>query len=428
MVKPVVVVGAGVAGLVCARKLHQAGVPVLVVDADDRAGGRLKTDKEDGFLLDRGFQVFLTAYPAARRELDLGALDLKSFAKGVDIAHGGNLHRLEPQSWIEMFQDRFAMVRDNTIPIADKRLLGKFSSSVGELSSRQAFAADPGSAIDSLRGYGFSEVAIDRFFRPMMGGVFADADLEFDVRQMNFVWAMFNQGRTTVPAAGMQAIPDQIAADIPRYLFRLGNRVDRIEVDSHGRAVGVVFDTTERLEASAVVVATDAEQAGRLTGITASEHLRSATCLYFETPTPFTKGPYLVLNGTGSGLVNHVAPVSNVAPSYAPPGKHLAAATVLGIPEMDDTDLAEAVKSELSAWAPANGAYMWRFIRAYRLRNAHMAQPVGFVERRPSNTTKTPGLFWAGEFTENASIDGAIRSGAQCAEFVLDERRSAEAA
>jgi phytoene dehydrogenase-like protein len=428
MSKPVVVVGAGIAGLVCARKLYQSGIPVLVVDADDRPGGRLKTDRVGGFLLDRGFQVMFTAYPTARRTLDLDALKLGRFESGASIYHNGSLHLLEPQSLMEMIRTRFEIVRDKTIPLADKRLLQKLSSSVGQMSPRQAYASDPVPTDEYLREFGFGDEIMDRFFRPFLGGIFLDKSLAVDSRQFLFIWGMLNQGQTTIPAEGIEAIPNQVAADIPRYLFRFGSRVVEILRDSHGHPTGVKFDTTEVMEASAVVVATEAPEARRLVGQDLETEFKSSTCLYFETPTPMVNGAYLVLNGSGSGLVNHVAPLSNAAPGYAPAGKHLASVTVLGNPAQTDEELAEAVKQELNEWVPDKGAYMWRFIRAYRVANAQMSQQVGFAEHTPGNATSRSGLYWAGEFTQNSSIDGAIRSGLDAAALVLSEREAAEAA
>lgn len=428
MVKPVVVVGAGLAGLVCARRLHQAGIPVLVVDGDDRPGGRLKTDNVAGFLLDRGFQVLFTAYPNAYRELDLDALALGEFKKGAYIYHGSGLHLLEPQTFGQMFRTKFQILKDKTIPLSDKRLLAKFSDSVGQMSPRQAFAGSPMTTEDMLWDFGFGDEIMDRFFRPFLGGIFLDKDLAVDSRQFSFVWGMLNQGKTVVPAKGIQAITDQIASDIPRYLFRLGNRVSDVLRDSQGRPNGVRFDTSETLEASEVVVATEADEAARLLGQPTMEGHKSSTCLYFETPTPMVDGAYLVLNGSGSGIVNHVAPVSNAASTYAPGGKHLASVTVLGNPGQSDEELAEIAKTELNDWVPAKGAYMWRFIRGYRIRYAQMAQPVGFVEKLGGNITNQDGLYRAGEFTENSSIDGAIRSGIECAALIISNREAAEAA
>lgn len=428
MVKPVVVVGAGLAGLACARKLYRSGVPVIVVDAEDRPGGRLKTDNVGGFLLDHGFQVYLTAYPAASRELDHDKLALGKFEQGAHIFADGGLHLLEPQSLGEMIRNRFAVARDKFIPIAEKKLLGKLADSVGQISPRQAFASEPSTTLSFLEKFGFDDVIIDRFFRPFLGGIFLDTDLQFDSRQFQFIWGMMHQGEVGIPAGGMQALSNQIAADIPRYLFRFGNPVTEVLKDDRGRPRGVRLDTSEEIAAETVVIATDAPTAARLAGQPNVEGAKSSTCLYFETPTPFVDGAYLVLNGSGEGIVNHVAPVSNAAPSYAPAGKHLASVTILGNPEESDEALAELVKQELDSWAPSKGTYMWRFIRAYRTSYAQMKQSVGFREKLPNNATQTPGLYWAGEFTENASIDGAIRSGLECAAMVLSEREGLEAA
>ena len=79
----VVVVGGGLAGLSAAVHLHRAGLAVTVCEAGDEVGGRIRTDRRDGFLLDRGFQVVLPAYPELRRQVDLSALRLRPFLRGT---------------------------------------------------------------------------------------------------------------------------------------------------------------------------------------------------------------------------------------------------------------------------------------------------------------------------------------------------------
>jgi len=428
MSKPVVVVGAGLAGLVCARHLHQAGVPVIVVDAEDEPGGKLRTDHVGGFTLDRGFQVLFTAYPNLNREVNVEELKPGAFAKGAYIYHQNSLKLLAPQPFIEMFKQRLGILRDKTVPFADKRRLASLAESVNQQSPRQNLSANLMTAEDYLYDRGFGDEAMDRFFRPFFGGIFLDRSLSVDSRQFGFVWTMLTQGNTILPTGGMQAVAEQIASGIPRYLFRMGNRVSEVMYGSSGQVEGVRFNTTEVLSASRVVIATDAEEAARLVGQPITTEFKSSTCLYFEIPKPLVEGPYIILNGSGNGVVNHIAPVSAANPSYAPHGKHLVSVTVLGVPEMNDDQLAQTVKEEVSAWSPEIGAYMWRFIRAYRIRNAQLAQPVGFIEHLPNNATQHNNLYWAGEFTENSSIDGAIRSGLDCARMILSQQGAAEAA
>ena len=85
----VIVVGAGLAGLTCAKVLAERGIEVVVYEASDGVGGRVRTDERDGFLLDRGFQVYFTAYPVSRRHLDHKALNLRTFDPGAIICRGG---------------------------------------------------------------------------------------------------------------------------------------------------------------------------------------------------------------------------------------------------------------------------------------------------------------------------------------------------
>src|SRR5450631_1018581 len=91
--KQVAIIGAGLAGLECARLLQQTGSNVVLLEASDAPGGRIRTDRVDGYLLDRGFQVLLTAYPEARRALDYKALSLRSLIPGALVWHDGEFHR-----------------------------------------------------------------------------------------------------------------------------------------------------------------------------------------------------------------------------------------------------------------------------------------------------------------------------------------------
>jgi phytoene dehydrogenase-like protein len=90
----VVIVGAGLAGLRCARRLTELGHEVVVLESSDGVGGRIRTDVVDGFRCDRGFQVLNPAYPAVRRWVDVSTLDLKPFGSGVLVRRTNGLQVL----------------------------------------------------------------------------------------------------------------------------------------------------------------------------------------------------------------------------------------------------------------------------------------------------------------------------------------------
>ncbi|MFB6300644.1 MAG: FAD-dependent oxidoreductase, partial [Halobacteriales archaeon] len=129
MTADIVVVGAGLAGLVAARHLADAGFDVQVYERADRVGGRVRTDHSDGFTLDRGFQVLFTAYPAAKRELDYDSLDFRRFAPGAVIARPGKRSVLsdplrDPLSLVDtLFNDEIT-VGDKLRTLRLRRRLG----------------------------------------------------------------------------------------------------------------------------------------------------------------------------------------------------------------------------------------------------------------------------------------------------------------
>ena len=83
------IIGGGISGLIAARVLEEHGLSATIIEATDRLGGRVKTDVVDGYSLDHGFQVLLTAYPAAKKYLDFDALELQEFLPGSAIFKNG---------------------------------------------------------------------------------------------------------------------------------------------------------------------------------------------------------------------------------------------------------------------------------------------------------------------------------------------------
>jgi phytoene dehydrogenase-like protein len=422
----ILVIGAGLAGLTCARTLLRAGHSVHVLEAGDDVGGRVRSDSVAGFTLDRGFQVLFTAYPAARRQLNYHDLDLCAFDPGAIICAGG----------------RRAVLTD---PLRDRdpgALLGAATTTVVGLGDKlrtlalalELRAATIEAVLDGpdqpteayLRARGFSTAAIDRFFRPFYGGIFLDRSLATSAKCFTYDFKMLSDGETVVPARGMGAISRQLSLELREAgALRLNTRVAALASDGP-RVTGARLDDGSSFDADAVVVATPAPEAARLSGLPMPEGSLGTANLYFAGSAPLYTGKKLLLNGEPDAFVNNAVLISNVAPGYAPPDAHLLSATVLGVPSLDDDELAARALADLRRMFVGDAAAQraldgYRLLRIYRIPYGQFAQPPGIHPGLPDNRSGRPGLFFAGEFTEASSLNAAMISGEKCAEAIAQQ-------
>jgi len=405
------IIGGGLAGLCCALQLHQSGLSFQVLEGSDGVGGRVRTDKVEGFLLDRGFQVLLTAYPEARRMLDYDALNLRPFYPGALIRYKDRFYRFA-DPWrhpIDGMMGLFSPIGS----LSDKFRVRKLRQRVLSGSLQDLYRRTETTTLQALQHIGFSENMIDRFFRPFIGGVFFDPTLGVSSRMFEFGFRMFSMGDTALPSGGMGAIPDQIAARLPEGTVRTEARVESIQED------GVTLRSGEKIKAQAVILATEGPEAARLLGDREKPGSRSVTCVYFETDDPPFLEPLLVLNGEGKGLINSLCFPSNVASNHAPQGRSLVSVTIIGNPDQGDQQLESAVRAQLKEWFGPR-AEGWRYLRTYRIQHAlpMQAPPVSDPTSRPARIR--PGLFVCGEYQNVASIQWAMVSGRLAAEAVIE--------
>jgi phytoene dehydrogenase-like protein len=413
----VLIVGAGLAGLGCALRLREIGVSFQIVEASDAVGGRVRTDLVEGFRLDRGFQVLLPAYPEAERTLDYGPLDLKRFKHADLIRFGGRFHRLadpraEPWTAVKSLFGPIGTLRD-------KLRLPALVAKVKTGKIEDQLCVTEGLTLDFLRWDGrFSDVIIDRYFRPYFGGIFLERDLVTSSRLFRFVLRALVEGGAAVPAAGMGAIPDQLAARLGAESIRLNAPVDKV---GPGR---VALASGETLTARAIVVATDGPAAARL--LPAYVHdpgSWAVCCLYFSAPDSPVKEPILLLNADEPGPINHLAVMSDVAPSYAPQGAALVSVSVLGNAASDEAAIEEAVREQLRGWF---GVVVkdWRHLRTYRITHAFPGQTAPALTELQRSVRLDDGLYVCGDHREHGTIHGALASGWRCAQAVAEDLHS----
>lgn len=403
--EPVAVVGAGLAGLACALHLHAAGVPLRVFEAADDVGGRVRTDLVDGFQIDRGFQVLTTSYPEAQRVLDLPALALGRFAPGAWVRVDGRFARfLDP---LRRPRELLRTLGSGVMPLPDQLRVLALRREVTAGPLEVLYARPEQSALARLQQRGFGPRAIERFFRPFFAGVFLERELSSSSRCLDFAFRHFARGDAALPAGGMAAIPRQLAARLPAGCVETKAPVEAIDA-------GALWVAGARVPCAAVVVATDGEAARRLVPALPEVAHHPATCLSFAAELDPVGEPVLVLDGEQSGPVNHLCVPSAVTQSYAPAGRALVSASVVGSDEPSDAALERVVRAQLTGWFGGVVA-SWRLLRIDRIAKALPRQPVGWLEpvERPAQVAVR--TFVCGDHRDLASLNGALRSGRRAA-------------
>ncbi len=407
----VVVVGAGLAGLLCATTLEGRGFTVEVIESSDGVGGRVRTDVIDGYRCDRGFQLLNPAYPAVKRFIDVPALEMGAFDAGVAVAGRRGLR----------------VVAD---PLRAPTLLGKTLSSGYlnplELARVARWAAPALGSVRRLLVSPDSELgtSLDRgkvtgrlrreILEPFLTGVLADSTGVTSANFTRLLLRSFLLGTPGVPAAGMVALPLQLAGRLVGQV-RLGVRALEVRATSAGP---VVRTDQGDVGATAVVVAADPVAAAGLLPI-AAPRMKGLRTYWFSATQPPTALRLLLVDGGArrSGPVVNTAVMSHAAPSYAPAGRHLVQATTLAPDASDEKQVRRHLERIYGVSTTG-----WDLLVRHDIDAALPHQGPPLVHRRPVDLGD--GLFVAGDHRDTASIQGALVSGRRAANAVTTRLRA----
>ncbi|MDA3022002.1 MAG: NAD(P)/FAD-dependent oxidoreductase [Actinomycetota bacterium] len=407
----VVVVGAGLAGLAAARQLCVHGLNVLVLEAGDDVGGRVRSDRIDGYTFDRGFQLYNPAYPEAARVLDHQALRLRPLTAGVVVSFADGRTRLgDPRSRPGWAIDSAA---PRTGSLLSKARFARYALRVARTPATSLLRREDTTSAVALRAAGIDDALFEKVLRPFLAGVFLEPDLKTSRRLMDLILKSFVTGTPAVPSSGMQAIPEQLRDALPAGAVRCNTTVRKAQA-------GLVVTDGGEFRVRAVVIATDAQRAKALNPRISIPPGNSVTTWYHlatQSGDLLNGGAgVLIVDGDNRGPVLNSVVITNAAPSYAPPGQVLITSSALGTnSSVEDerrvrTHLAAMYGVSTDRWEP-----LTHYAIAYAL--PAMLPPL----QVPQFPKLTDGLFICGDYREIASIQGAMTSGRRAADAVLTD-------
>ena len=403
----IIIIGAGIAGLTCAKYLKDRGIQSLILEASDGVGGRVRTDIHDGYLLDRGFQILLTAYPESQRLLDYEALDLKAFKSGAvirdnqhnDFSIMANPFKEPAKIW--------SSLTSNIGTFADKvRVLRLILDNYNV--QEEVFGKQGIQTIDYLRDYGFSDKMIQQFFKPFFGGVFLENELSTSSNFFRYIFGKFYEGNAVIPARGIEQIAKQIEKMLYIGTIKLNTKVVKIDGNR------VYLDSGDKLYGEKVILATDGFHADKILGKSTERKFNSTTCTYFSADRSPLKEKMLVLNPNRASSIHNLSVPSDIAPYYAPMGKSLISVSTQGYHMKDENELAKNIKQELTTWY-GKEVDTWQHLKTYHI---PQALPNFDKSQNDKNLKISEILYQCGDATAYPSLNAAMATGRKVAEMI----------
>ena len=400
------IVGAGISGLVAAKVLEDKGFEPIILEATDRVGGRVKTDVVNGYQLDHGFQVLLTAYPAAQKYLDYKALNLQRFMSGAAIFKKSKASIIgDPLRDISLL---FPTLFSGIGSVKDKLKVLKLNHYLKKKSLEEIFNSKSQTTKSYLMDYGFSDEMIKQFFKPFFSGIFLETELETSSRMFEFVYKMFGEGDAAIPKAGIEAIPKQLCQNLKHSTFKFNTKVNRL---SNG--IIKLEDGTE-LPSDFTIIATDSTHLlDEKTG--PSIEWKSCDTLYFETETRVIQKPLIGLVALQGALVNNIFYHSSLE-SASKPNKELLSVTVIDRQGLSDKELIQKVEKELKAHCGITGC---NFIALYQIPKALPKLKDLKYAISPKHSSPNSTVFLAGDTLLNGSLNAAMISGETAANELI---------
>lgn len=375
---PVIVVGAGLAGLSAAQTLLDAGVAVRVLEASATLGGRVQTDEINGYRFDRGFQLINAKYPELEALNIVHKLDFAYAPRAVDIALDASVVRLgDPRKYlVSAFRSQPGSMREK---ISFLKYLFSHSVHCSNVESELIAAG-----CNNLYA---------RVLRPFLTGVFLTQPARVDAVSGREIIKSFISGAPGLPAKG--------AGELSRVL---ANEIGAVETGVQVNAIsGLELSTSKgEISARAIIVATDQTTAAQLLEIEEVGESVSCTTWFHSTPDAIACDATLRVDGLARGpIVNSIA-ISKLLPLSAPADRILFSSTSLGHASESEIRRHLALMWEVDTAG-------WELVAKYDIKSALPLFPPGHA--RAQSLYVKPGVWRAGDYLSAASQNGALASG-----------------
>lgn len=402
------IIGAGLSGLVAAIELEKAGFSPIILESSDRVGGRMKTDKVDGYLLDHGFQVILTAYPEVKRYLNLPALNLKTFDPGAVIFDENDSYIISDPLRNPLKVVGMAFSRVGTF--LDKVKMFTLTQELKKKSIEDIFNGPSMPTLQYLKKYGFSDLIISNFFKPFFRGIFLENHLNTSARMFEFVFKMFSLGHAAVPEKGMQEIPNMLKQQLSNTQIYYNSPVVKIQGQS------ITLKNGDVLEADRILICIQPDYVmPQMQGQFGKP--KQVINLYFSLQKSFMARPMIGLIPGDGHLVNNIVFMDDVSAAYAGNDRSLLSVTVLKS-ELEEKQLIKSVQEELEQISGVKAEY-FKFIKSYYISHALPALDDLKATIPITECKITDHIFLGGDYLLNGSSNAAMTSGRLVAEAVM---------
>ena len=400
------IIGAGISGLIAAQVLENYGYKPTIIEGSNSVGGRVKSDLVEGYLLDRGFQVLLTSYPAAKKYIDFDALEIQKLLPGATIFKNGKSQTIgDPlRSFSLLFPTLFSSIGT----FSDKLKILKLNVLLKKKEIDTIFKEDEKTTLQYLIDVGFSEEMIQTFFKPFFSGIFLEPNLDTSSRMFEFVYKMFGEGLAVVPKAGIQAISNQLKDNLKNTKILLNSEVESV------KNKGIILKDGSEIESDFTIIATEASQL--VANLNNQEtHWKTCDTLYFETSERIISRPLIGLISEENSLINNLFYHTSIQTTTKGKGE-LLSVTIVKNHSLSEKQLIGKITEELEDFC---GITNTTFIKRYQIEKALPKLDNLQYEISSTETKLTSSIFLAGDQLLNGSLNAAMIAGERAAMGVI---------